>query len=145
MESKQDPYRRERFKNGAEALRWLQSRGQISRSKFYEDCNSGHVTIYPDKTVSKFNVAMYAEKHFSKFVRTAPAQSSVVAQVEGMQVSFEHVDPPENQAEGRGMVSRNMLKAAALKGSAQTINNLILALERQHENMQQQLDEMFEG
>lgn len=145
METKHDPYRRERFKNGAEALRWLQSRGQISRGKFYEDCNSGHVTIYPDKTVSKFDVAMYAEKHFAKFVRTTPAQPSPVEPVEGMQPGLELAGPSEGPTEVSSIVNRNVLKAAELKGSVQTINKLISALEQQHENMQQQLDELLEG
>lgn len=127
MECK-DPYRRERFKNGAEALRWLQARGQISRGKFYEDCNNGHITIYPDKTVSKFDVAMYAEKHFAKFVRTAPVQPSTETEGDGTLSCCGQPEPPECQAEGAGKVNRSVLKAAALKGSVQTINNLISAL-----------------
>lgn len=62
----------EYFKNRFEALQWLQSRGKISMGKFYQDCKAGHVTIYPDKTVSKFSVAMYAEKHFAGFTRQGP-------------------------------------------------------------------------
>lgn len=71
----QDLYRGELFKNRFEALLWLQSRGKISMGKFYQDCKAGLVTIYPDKTVSKFSVAMYAENHFSKFVRQAPQKT----------------------------------------------------------------------
>jgi hypothetical protein len=66
----------EYFKNRFEALQWLQSRGKISMGKFYQDCKAGHVTIYPDKTVSKFSVAMYAEKHFAGFTRQGPVHSS---------------------------------------------------------------------
>jgi len=66
----------EYFKNRAEALQWLQSRGKISKGKFYQDCKAGLVTIYPDKTVSKFSAAMYAEKHFSGFIRQGPVHSS---------------------------------------------------------------------
>ena len=44
--------------------------------KFYQDCKAGHVTIYPDKTVSKFSVAMYAEKHFAGFTRQGPVHPS---------------------------------------------------------------------
>ena len=145
MDWRQDPYRRERFKNGAEALRWLQSRGQISRGKFYEDCNNGHITIYPDKTVSKFDVAMYAEKHFAKFVRTAPVQPSMAVAVDDMPDSCGQPEPPESQAEGSVKFNRNALKAAALEGSVQTLNNLISALEQQQEEMQQQIDELLEG
>lgn len=57
------------FRNRFEALQWMQSRGKISTGKFYQDCKAGLVTIYPDKSVSKFSVAMYAEDYFSKFVR----------------------------------------------------------------------------
>jgi hypothetical protein len=64
------------FKNRFEALQWLKSRGKISMGKFYQDCKAGFVTIYPDKTVSKFSVAMYAEKHFAGFTRQGPAHSS---------------------------------------------------------------------
>lgn len=145
MNWRQDPYRRERFKNGAEALRWLQSRGQISRGKFYEDCNNGHITIYPDKTVSKFDVAMYAEKHFAKFVRTAPTQPSAAAPVEGVQSGLELAEPAEGPTEGRGMVNGNILKAAALKGAVQTLNNLISVLEQQQDKMQQQIDGLLSG
>lgn len=143
MDCKQDPYRRERFKNGAEALRWLQARGQISRGKFYEDCNSGHITIYPDKTVSKFDVAMYAEKHFAKFVRTAQVQPSTATGDDDMLNSCGDAESPEGQPEGRGMANRNVLKAAALKGSVQTLNNLISALEQQQGKMQQQIAELL--
>jgi hypothetical protein len=52
------------FCNRKEALDWLQSKGQISRGKFYRDCLAGHVTIYPNKSLSKFQVAEYAEKVF---------------------------------------------------------------------------------
>ena len=54
----------ERFKNKAEALRWLQSRGQISHGKFVQDCNAGVITVAPDKTISKYQVMEYAEKVF---------------------------------------------------------------------------------
>ncbi len=55
----------EYFKNRQAALQWLQQRGQISRSKFYDDCNAGLIAIHPDKTLSKFEVALYAEKLFA--------------------------------------------------------------------------------
>lgn len=55
----------ERFKNRQAALQWLQQRGQVSRSKFYDDCNAGLITVHPDKTLSKFEVALYAEKLFA--------------------------------------------------------------------------------
>lgn len=66
----------EYFKNRFEALQWLQSRGKISMGKFYQDCKAGLVTIYQDKTVSKFSVAMYAEKHFAGFTRKGPVHPS---------------------------------------------------------------------
>lgn len=58
----------ERFRNRKEALTWLQARGQISQGKFYTDCTAGLLIIYPDKSLSKFQVAEYAEKIFG-FVR----------------------------------------------------------------------------
>lgn len=61
----------ERFKNRMEALNWLQSRGQISRGKFYDDCKIGKITIYPDKTVSRASVFEYAETVF-EFARKGP-------------------------------------------------------------------------
>lgn len=75
----------ERFCNRREALDWLQARGQISQGKFYQDCAAGLLTIYPDKTVSKFQVSEYAEKVFSfarqptpvKPRRRDPSRSSV--------------------------------------------------------------------
>ncbi|MDU0458523.1 MAG: hypothetical protein RW306_07270 [Geobacteraceae bacterium] len=66
----------ERFKNRKEALLWLQSRGQISQGKFYTDCLAGHITIYPDKSLSKFQVAEYAEKVFG-FARKEPPLQAV--------------------------------------------------------------------
>jgi hypothetical protein len=61
----------ERFKNRAEALRWLQSKGNISQGKFYNDCLSGHITIHPDKSISKFQVAEYAERVFGYLATSA--------------------------------------------------------------------------
>lgn len=69
----------EKFKNRAAALSWLQSRGQISRGKFYMDCAAGHLSIYPDKTLSKFQVAEYAEKVFGfarQSIPTKPVRKS---------------------------------------------------------------------
>lgn len=61
----------ERFKNRVEALKWLQSRGQISAGKFSGDCAAGIVTVYPDKTLSRWQVMEYAEKLFGG-VRSTP-------------------------------------------------------------------------
>lgn len=66
----------ERFRNRKEALLWLQSRGQISQGKFYTDCAAGHITIHPDKSLSKFQVAEYAEKVFG-FARQEPPRKAV--------------------------------------------------------------------
>ncbi len=66
----------ERFRSRKEALLWLQSRGQISQGKFYTDCTAGHLTIYPDKSLSKFQVAEYAEKVFG-FARQEPPRKAV--------------------------------------------------------------------
>jgi hypothetical protein len=65
----------ERFKNRREALAWLQQRGRISRGKFYDDCTAGAVTVYQDKTVSKFAVAVYAERLFKP---SPPAPDAVL-------------------------------------------------------------------
>lgn len=60
----------DRFKNRKEALDWLQQRGQISQGKFYEDCSRGYIehdgrqialTVHPDKSISKFQIMLYAE------------------------------------------------------------------------------------
>jgi hypothetical protein len=67
--SKNNP---ERFNNRADALVWLQSKGQISRGKFYNDCKAGFITIHPDKSVSKFQVAEYAEKVFRFMYKSLP-------------------------------------------------------------------------
>jgi hypothetical protein len=64
----------ERFCNRKEALTWLQARGQISQGKFYTDCAAGHLIIYPDKTLSKFQVAEYAEKVFGFARQQAPTK-----------------------------------------------------------------------
>ena len=64
-DSGQDKSKGEFFKNRQAALQWLQQRVQVSRSKFYDDCNAGLITIHPDKTLSKFEVALYAEKLFA--------------------------------------------------------------------------------
>ncbi len=65
----------ERFKNRMEALCWLQGRGQISRGKFYADCAAGHIIIHPDKSISKFQVAEYAEKVFRFARQDAPTKA----------------------------------------------------------------------
>jgi hypothetical protein len=63
----------DRFKNRKEALDWLQQRGQISQGKFYQDCDRGYVeydgrqiplTVHADKTISKFQIMLYAEGIF---------------------------------------------------------------------------------
>jgi hypothetical protein len=56
----------DRFKNRKEALAWLQSKGQISAGKFYQDCEAGKITVAADKTVSKFKVAEYADRLFNQ-------------------------------------------------------------------------------
>jgi len=66
----------ERFRNRKEALTWLQNRGQISQGKFYTDCTAGLLTIYPDKSMSKFQVAEYAVKVFG-FARQEPLQKTI--------------------------------------------------------------------
>lgn len=65
----------ERFKNRAEALKWLQGKGQISRGKFYNDCAAGHIIIHMDKSISKFQVAEYAEKVFRFAHKSAPTKT----------------------------------------------------------------------
>ena len=54
----------DRFKNRKEALAWLQTKGQISTGKFYQDCQDGKLAVAADKTLSKFQVAEYAERVF---------------------------------------------------------------------------------
>ena len=70
------------FKNRQAALQWLQQRGQVSRSKFYDDCNAGLITVQPDKTISKFEVACYAEKLFAVTRQTAAGSITLSAQRE---------------------------------------------------------------
>lgn len=74
----QDKSKGEFFKNRQAALQWLQQRGQVSRSKFYDDCNAGRLTVHPDKTLSKFEVACYAEKLFAA-TRQAAAGSGALS------------------------------------------------------------------
>lgn len=62
----------ERFKNRSEALKWLQSRGQISTGKFYQDVEAGLLTIAADKSLSKYKVMAYAEKIFGFTRQSAP-------------------------------------------------------------------------
>lgn len=70
--SMKDNVNPERFRNRSEALKWLKSKGQISRGKFYDDCAAGHITTHIDKSVSKFQVAEYAEKVFRFAQPTVP-------------------------------------------------------------------------
>lgn len=63
----------DRFKNRKEALAWLKSKGQISTGKFYQDCADGKITIYPDKTISKFQVAEYADRLFGSYRQPQPS------------------------------------------------------------------------
>lgn len=74
----------DRFKNRKEALAWLQTKGQISTSKFYQDCQDGKIAVAADKTLSKFKVAEYAEKvfGFAKPVTPSYERSDKMAQLE---------------------------------------------------------------
>lgn len=63
----------DRFKNRVEALKWLQSRGQISRGKFYDDCDAGKIPLATDKTLQKHHVMEYAEKVFGFSRQVQPA------------------------------------------------------------------------
>ena len=67
----------DRFKNRQSALKWLQSRGQISTGKFYQDCDAGLIQIAADKTVSKYQVMEYAERIFGFTRQQAPLQDQV--------------------------------------------------------------------
>lgn len=67
----------ERFKNRQAALKWLQTRGQISTGKFYQDCDAGIVQVSADKTVSKYQVMEYAERIFGFTRQQAPLQDQV--------------------------------------------------------------------
>lgn len=60
------------FKNRKEAHDWLVVNGYtVSRGKFYQDCESGIVTINPDKTVSRFMVLQYGIAWQQKTVNPA--------------------------------------------------------------------------
>jgi len=81
-DTEQGKVKAEYFKNRQAALQWLQQRGQVSRSKFYDDCNAGLITIHPDKTLSKFEVALYAEKLFAATRQTATGSGTLAGQRE---------------------------------------------------------------
>ena len=50
----------DKFKNAKQAWEWLQENGyKVSNGKFYGDCSKGIITVYPDKSVSKFQVLQY--------------------------------------------------------------------------------------
>lgn len=74
----------DRFKNRKEALTWLQTKGQISTGKFYQDCQDGKVAVAADKTLSKFQVAEYAEKVFglAKPITPSYERSDKMAELE---------------------------------------------------------------
>lgn len=64
----------DRFKNRKEALAWLHSKNiQISQGKFYQDCEAGKITVHPDKTISKFQVAEYGERLTGQYRQAPPS------------------------------------------------------------------------
>ena len=75
----------DRFKNRKEALAWLQSKGQISAGKFYQDCEAGKITIAADKTVSKFQVAEYADRLFNQY-KQAPKSLDMEDRKRGLEI-----------------------------------------------------------
>lgn len=53
----------EYFVNRKEAHVWLEENGfVVSSGKFYADCKKGFPAVNPDKTVSKYQVAVYGQK-----------------------------------------------------------------------------------
>lgn len=53
----------DRFKNRLQAYAWLAAEGfTVSEKTFYNACTAGQVTVYADKTVSKFSVAEYGRR-----------------------------------------------------------------------------------
>lgn len=54
------PDQKERFQNRKEALEWMRNQGvAISQGKFYQDCQTGMIVVYPDKTVGRASVLQY--------------------------------------------------------------------------------------
>jgi hypothetical protein len=120
----------ERFKNRREALAWLQKRGQISRGKFYDDCAAGTVTIYPDKTVSKFDVALYAEKLFTSS-RNSSDSGNMSQERERLEIEKLRFDVSKRELETRREDDKWLLKEDAWARIAALVGVLQEALRYQ--------------
>lgn len=117
----------ERFKNRKAALTWLQSRGQISAGKFYQDCDAGMVTINPDKTVSKYQVMQYAEKVFGFTRQTAPAIEQSQRK-ENLEIDLLQAKVDRQQLENRKEDDRWMTKEFAWSAVAGLVHKMRSAL-----------------
>lgn len=90
----------DRFKNRKEALAWLQSRGKISQGKFYEDCAKGLITVHADKTISKWQVMEYAERHFGP-VREPSTSADSAAKKERLEIEKLELEVEKRKIENR--------------------------------------------
>lgn len=120
----------DRFKNRVEALKWLQSRGQISQGKFYQDCEAGMLTIAPDKSVSKYQVMEYAEKVFG-FVRQVAPTMDMVAKKERLEIEKLELEIEKRRIENRKEDDRWLPKEEAWAQLAALIGTLRDSLRHQ--------------
>lgn len=120
----------DRFKNRKEALDWLQSRGQISQGKFYQDCDGGMITIGPDKTVSKYQVMEYAEKVFGYTRQTGPTMDMALRK-ERLEIEKLEMEVEKRKLENRKDDEKWLLKEDAWAQLAALIGTLRDSLRHQ--------------
>lgn len=120
----------DRFKNRKEALAWLQERGQISQGKFYGDCEKGLLTIWPDKTISKYQVMEYAEQAFGQ-VRQTPAAFDFTAKKERLELEKLELDIEKRKLENRKEDDKWLHKDEAWAQMAAIVGTLRDALRHQ--------------
>lgn len=120
----------ERFKNRQAALKWLQTRGQISTGKFYQDCDAGLVQIAADKTVSKYQVMEYAERIFGFTRQQAPLQDQV-ARKERLEIELLEQKVEKQKLENRKEDANWLQKEEAWAQMAAVIGKLRDSLRHQ--------------
>lgn len=113
----------DRFKNRKEALVWLQSRGQISQGKFYQDCERGLITIHADKTISKWQVMEYAEKVFGP-VREVTPSADTAAKKERLEIEKLELEVEKRKLENRKEDDKWLHKEEAWSQMAAIIGTL---------------------
>lgn len=120
----------DRFKNRKEALTWLQSRGQISQGKFYEDCAAGLISIAPDKSVSKYQVMEYAERAFGFTRQNAPSMDQA-AKKERLEIEKLEMDVAKRRLDNRKEDDKWLQKEEAWAQMAALLGTIRDALRHQ--------------